>query len=228
MAMKNTHWLKRRLTELGKTNRDLAQHLGLADPRITEILKGARQIQTDELSPLATFLEWTLSQLLKAMGISNQQELPDVGFMKGTVQAGHWMVEAHLSREDWEPVGLPIPQAYQELDPFWLKVAGDSCNEVYPDGTLVLCVALENLEREPENEEFVIVHRRESRGGQYEVTLKQFRIDGKRKWLIARSTNPEFAGAIELAGKDTKFVQAVAVVVGSFNIRSLSIPKTKR
>lgn len=118
------------------------------------------------------------------------------------------------------PWGWAIPREFRDLDPFWLRVSGDSCNEVYPSGTLVLCVSVASLHRDPENEEFVIVHRRDSKG-QYEVTLKQYRIEGTRRWLVPRSTNPQFSGAIELAGKDTKFVQAVAVVVGDFHIRGL-------
>lgn len=43
------HWLSNRLKELGKKSRGLAQHLGVADSRITEIKKGLREIQTDEL-----------------------------------------------------------------------------------------------------------------------------------------------------------------------------------
>lgn len=71
MVKKTTHWLKRRLAHLGKTARAAAQHLGLPPTRITEMQTGVRQIQVSELQPLAEFLEWTIPELLSAMGLGN-------------------------------------------------------------------------------------------------------------------------------------------------------------
>lgn len=135
--------------------------------------------------------------------------------IKGKVQAGVWMSAVHYEPEDWVPVSLPVPPEYENCDPFILKVAGDSMDEVYPDGTLITCVATMNLNREVRHQERVIVERRDA-DGRVELTVKEYRADGPRKWLVARSTRPEFAGAIEMIRQTTDTLQVVAVVVAAY------------
>jgi len=50
-------WIADRLAELGKKKTDLAQALGLPPTRISEILRGRRDVHLAELLPLARFLE---------------------------------------------------------------------------------------------------------------------------------------------------------------------------
>lgn len=209
--------LRQRLKYLGKSNRGLAQLLGIPDARITEILNGKREIQVTELPRIAAYLEWTLPQLLNSIGISNPDGSSPVGYLKGVVQAGHWMESAYWSEDRWVAQELPIPAQFKGMDPFWLRVAGDSMDEVFPDGTMILCVGTSALDREPKSGERVIVERVDA-SGHTEVTVKEYREDGPRKWLVARSTKPEFAGAIELATTTTERVQVAALVVAHFSI----------
>jgi len=64
---KKMPWLKARLTELGKTPTALAGALGIAGPRVYEMIGGRRHIQPDEIEPMAKFLEWTVEELSKRM-----------------------------------------------------------------------------------------------------------------------------------------------------------------
>ncbi|WP_337997168.1 helix-turn-helix transcriptional regulator [Oleispirillum naphthae] len=50
-------WIAERLAELGKKKTELAQALGLPPTRISEILRGRRDVHVAELLPLARFLE---------------------------------------------------------------------------------------------------------------------------------------------------------------------------
>lgn len=50
-------WIADRLAELGKKKTELAQALGLPPTRISEILRGRRDVHVAELLPLARFLE---------------------------------------------------------------------------------------------------------------------------------------------------------------------------
>lgn len=211
-------WLAKRLKVLGKKNRGLAKHLGIPDSRVTEIIKGDRAIQVNELAALADFLEWSNDELMHAMGARNRRRTPGVALMlKGNVQAGHWMREAHLPEEDWKPVGLPVPAEYQNSEPFVLRVVGHSMDEVYPDGTLIVCVPTIHLNRELRAGERVVVERK-NRNGEVEMTVKEYAVDGTRKWLVARSTKPEFRGAVEMVKRGTESVEAVALVVASYKM----------
>ena len=51
------HWIADRLEELGKRKAQLAEALGLPPTRISEILRGRREIQVAEVMPLARFLD---------------------------------------------------------------------------------------------------------------------------------------------------------------------------
>lgn len=50
-------WIADRLAELGKKKLELAQALGLPPTRVSEILRGRRDIHVSELLPLARCLE---------------------------------------------------------------------------------------------------------------------------------------------------------------------------
>ena len=59
-------WLADRLAGVGKKKSELARHLGIPAPRVSEILRGSREIQSDEIAPMASFLNWTIEQLMRA------------------------------------------------------------------------------------------------------------------------------------------------------------------
>jgi len=57
-------WINQRLQLLGKNKAGLAQHLGLAPSRITEILNARRDIKLTELPLLADYLELSVNDAL--------------------------------------------------------------------------------------------------------------------------------------------------------------------
>lgn len=56
-AVMEQFWIAERLADLGKKKAELAQALGLPPTRVSEILRGRRDIHISELLPLARFLE---------------------------------------------------------------------------------------------------------------------------------------------------------------------------
>ena len=50
-------WIKSGLKRTGKTQSGLADHLGVAHPQITQILKGSRAVKVNEIPKIAEFLE---------------------------------------------------------------------------------------------------------------------------------------------------------------------------
>jgi len=63
-------WIKDRVRFLrpqGKTQSGLAAALGLDPSRVTEIIKGDRQIKRSEVAPLAAYLEMTVADVMAAI-----------------------------------------------------------------------------------------------------------------------------------------------------------------
>ena len=55
---KKMTWLKRRLKELGKTKQELADTLGIAQPRLSDYENGIWRFQAKHIKPTANFLEF--------------------------------------------------------------------------------------------------------------------------------------------------------------------------
>lgn len=63
-------WIKERIRFLrpkGKTQTGLAAALGIDPSRVTEIIKGGRQIKSSEVAPLAAYLEMTVGDVMAAI-----------------------------------------------------------------------------------------------------------------------------------------------------------------
>lgn len=58
-------WLKRRLLEIGKSQRELAAHLSVHPSQIGRLIHKDRPIGAREIRPIASFLEWTDAELLE-------------------------------------------------------------------------------------------------------------------------------------------------------------------
>ena len=56
-------WLKARLRDLGRTPTALAKELGIAAPRVYEMIAGRRHIQPNEIAPMAKFLDWSVEEI---------------------------------------------------------------------------------------------------------------------------------------------------------------------
>lgn len=63
------HWLKSRLKEIGESQATLANALGVAAPRISEIIHGKRRILFAEGPKIAKFLGWSMTELQRHAGV---------------------------------------------------------------------------------------------------------------------------------------------------------------
>lgn len=61
-------WIAERLRALGRTQSELAQHMGVPAPRISDILNGGRRVQIDELRLMAEFLDLSTDAIADALG----------------------------------------------------------------------------------------------------------------------------------------------------------------
>ena len=130
----------------------------------------------------------------------------------GAVQAGEWHEAADWPDEDRYPVLTPL-NGFHETDLFALEVRGNSINEVYPDGSIITCVTLPALGREPKDGELVICQRMDN-FGLLEATCKRIRTaeDGVR-WLWPESDDPEHQTPISMASESGEEVVLRGVVI---------------
>lgn len=225
-------WIKRRLDELHKTQAGLARHLGLAPPRISEMIRGTRDIQSDEWVPLASYLELRVEELLAlSAGQSFVNQRPRTIRVGGFVQAGAWVETNDLPESEVFDITMP-PYAPAGRKVYGLLVRGPSMNLVYPEGSIVFCVPAHDL---PETRGFqsgdhVVVERLSvDLPDMMEATLKEYRVaeDGSQ-WLVPKSSDPRFQSPIELTPTAERFddggaepLRIIGLVVGSFNPRPI-------
>ncbi|MEP4730258.1 XRE family transcriptional regulator [Parasphingorhabdus sp.] len=141
----------------------------------------------------------------------------------GSVAAGVWTETSEWPEAEQFEI-LVSPSPFPKARRFGLRVDGFSMDQVFPDGTILDCVSIFDIEMEPENGDLVIVERVRS-DGMHELTVKEFeRGDEGRTWLLPRSTKPEFQTPIEIGIPDIEHsgddqIQVIAYVVGSYQPR---------
>ena len=82
-----THWIKRRLEERQKSQADLARTMGLDASAVSRMIKGDRQIKSDELPKLARVLDLASDELMRRL---EEREDSDS-------DGGHYVADAHGS-----------------------------------------------------------------------------------------------------------------------------------
>lgn len=145
--------------------------------------------------------------------------------VRGAVQAGRWAEAMEWHPDEWQKISLPRPDGHRSY--FGLTVRGPSMNQVYPEGTILVCVPFHDYDHALEDGDHVIVQRWQ--GGQVEATVKEMRRapDGAI-WLWPRSDHPEHQAPIALPRNGhahpeydgTDEIRVVAVVVADYRVRT--------
>ena len=74
--MSGQDWIKTSLKSEGHKLKDVAEALGITSPRVTDIIKGTREVQADELLPLAEMLGLSVNSLLLSLQEGTRREAP--------------------------------------------------------------------------------------------------------------------------------------------------------
>ncbi len=211
--------------ELG---RRLSESLGRSIDRaaVDKMQKGIRRIKADELYAISSVTGFPLPDELAASirpatdgagAILGAEHVPlKPVTVVGAVQAGVYVEALEWPPDEWYSAPVAALPQYAQFHQTGLAVRGDSMNELYPDGSVVICVKFIDLGRDPRDGERVIVQRRV--GTEWEATVKELRqhADGSW-WLWPRSSSPEFQQPWRLDhdGDDwNDNLQVVAKVIG--------------
>ena len=159
----------------GKSQKGLAEAMGINESQVSRMLQGARAIKVDEIPKIASYLNVmlpvTVGDRLVREEIS-QRRIP----ILGEVAAGAWL-EAPVMHPLSEPGEyVPFVPADIAADPglFALRVRGTSINNIAPDGSLLICVRYSHSGRDLDHNELVIVERQDA-DGTFETTAKRAR-----------------------------------------------------
>jgi len=133
----------------------------------------------------------------------------------GAVQAGHWVEAVTWDQDDWYEISIPPDRRYPDQRRYGLEVRGPSMNELYPEGSVVICVPLVQLGREPRHGERVVIERRRC-DGCVEATVKEYRVTDDGIWLWPRSTHPSFQQPLSFPDSGDEEVSITGLVVGSY------------
>ena len=202
----------------GLSRRALSLNAGLSEGAVKAILNGhSKHPRYDTLEKLAIVLGCTVSDLIEdERGIDEATSTPlTVVAVSGHVQAGSWVEALEWPHGDWFEIAVPPDRRYPGVSRFGLLVRGPSMDLVYPDSTILICVALADLGRTAKSGERIICQRRRGRG-EFEITVKEYVVRDDNHWLVPHSTDPRYQSPTALDPGNAEDISLVALVIGSY------------
>lgn len=190
----------------------LSMRIGNNTTLVKDLLERSNDVKVSTIFKLADALDVSAMSLIEG-DIEALPGGPTV-FLKGEVAAGQWCEAFEWPHDDWQAMtGSPNVTA----DPqhrFFLRVRGDSMDQVYPDGTMIECVSTFGRAEPRPGKRVIVIRRRHDQ--LVEATVKELQeVDG-RLWLVPKSSNPVHQSyCIDDPGDGIQEVRIAAVVVSS-------------
>lgn len=145
--------------------------------------------------------------------------------VNGSVEAGVWRSSEHWNDERAFVIeGMPSPITGAKR--FGMVVAGYSMDEFYEPGTVLDCISIFKGGTAPATGDHVIVECVRP-DGLRELTVKEYREENGRYWLVPRSKKPDFK-PMEYPGPDAEHigeseVRVIAFVIADYPPRRLEL-----
>lgn len=204
--------MNNRLRELrkkeGLTLDQVAKEAGTTNQMVGMLERGERQLTQRWMERLAVALKVPPKELLPLSATGHHIPLT------GIVQAGAWRTAEEIP--DAEFFDIPLPDNFSKNKPFALRVIGPSMNLVYPEGSILICCDLNDLDELPMHGKRYIIEDIEAGDG-IETTVKELVIDENgRPWAWPRSNSPDHQQPIALdIGRPGHTIQIKARVIYS-------------
>jgi len=172
----------------GLTRAALAEMIASGESTITKIELGERDLTVKMATRIAPFLDCQVADLEP-----DQQELqrPKSVTVVDYVEAGDWRETSGLSYEEQYQVPV-FDDRYKPEDLFGVEIRGDSMDEEYKEGTILICRRFDPMAELPPLGKHVIIRSR-SPEGLTETTVKVLETDEHgRGWLVPKSANDDW------------------------------------
>ncbi len=216
-------WIKNRLRELGKTQVELGEKLGLPHARISEMIKGTRELKAREVPALAKYLEISAREVVEAFAGELEQVVENAIKLRNVTvslhaEAGVWQDSPEWSDPDeWYDVSIPADPAYHGIRLYGAEVRGPSINKRYAEGSVVIFTNVIETDEAYIPGRRYIVARTSKDNGQHEATVKLLHQDKEGGlWLMPESDDPRFQSPIKLDHDPDYEIRIVGRVVGSY------------
>jgi len=192
---------------------------GIRPTSVYNFINGYSKSMDDETyTELAAVMNTTAAIL---MGESDYSPAVGQAIVIGRVQAGNWQKAVTFVDEadtSIVPCVLPphIASKGTRAPVFGLSVKGDSMDQVFPEGSVLICLPLYEMSGKIKDGDYVVVHRINP-DGLYEATCKQYRLVDGEMWLAPKSSNPRHIPIRgDTAADDGSQIEVVAVVGGFY------------
>jgi len=214
----------------GMSMQDLANAIvpSTTSSQINKLEKGMVQLTEAWIIKLATALSVSPIEIVPKFGEISSRMLP-ISCVRviGEVQAGIWKESHQWGEDDTYEVPYGVGSKYINYA-YGLRVAGDSMNLEYPEGTIVVVCPIWNFQDRIVTGDHVLVQRC-MKNGVCETTLKEIEIKNSQVKLWPRSTNPKYQEPIDIAWPytdpqaiDLETVEIKGIVLGSYRERKVT------
>ncbi len=190
------------------TQGQLAQRAETTLQQISRLERGERRMTIDWVQRLARALGCPVAEIL---GPTLEVSALDSVTVKGAVEAGAWRDAPGWPDAEHYPAPVPEDPRHAGVARFGLEVRGASLDRRYPAGSILIGVALADLDGLPAPGKLVICRRRDAKG-RVEVTARELRRDAAgRDWLWLDSNDPGHQQPIP-----AEEVEITALVTGGY------------
>jgi len=121
-------WIKSALKEKGYKLKDVAEALAITSPRVTDIVNGTREVQSDELRPLAEMLGLSVNSLLLSLENRERSEAPSDNTSGTLPILGHLLGDGTLIplAENTPVQKVAIPADAESSEGLYCYIMGDN------------------------------------------------------------------------------------------------------
>jgi transcriptional regulator with XRE-family HTH domain len=200
--------LRERRRELGLSQQALADIVGTSQPQIKRLEDGERKLTKEWAERLAPALQTSAETLMFGVGGAKGMSV------LGIIEAGQFRDISLLDQTVDHPViAVARDERFPRADQYALLVAGDSMDQLFPDGSYVTCVnwADTGMGLRPG----LIVHVERTIGSLVETTVKEVQGTGPFT-LIPRSSNAKHKPIAMDGGPEEAEVTVRGLVTGKW------------
>ena len=178
----------------GHKLKDVAETLDISAPRVTDILKGDREVQADEVLPLASLLGMTAEALLKSLKAGMLVDAGTAGgnnnrlTVKGRLM-GDGQIEPLVGTN--APREVAVPADAETTEGLMAFILGDNALEQEIRAGSIIIAGDPRIHHYPMTPGSIFLVKRTGKDGKEQLAPRQYhRTDDGGDWMVAITNRP--------------------------------------